>query len=379
MDINEAKDLLQRYQNRLTSAGEDELVEKWYNNLIETSEWEWSDAEKEQLSYLMEVQLMNSIVDNKRKPVKRISMFRSIWLAASVIIIVLAGFKIYSLLNTSSPVPDKQIVKNGIEAPKINKAVLTLSDGSNVYLDSTGNGQFNQEGNINLIKHQNGELVYQASVNSTDTKVRYNSLFNPRGSKAITITLSDGTKVWLNAESSISFPVAFIESERKVSVTGEAYFEVAHDATHPFIVSKDEMKVQVLGTHFNVNTDQKIIKVTLLQGSVKVYNTEKNSIKLSPGQQAKIDGDIKVINKVDLDEVMAWKNGLFFFNNTSLRQVMQQLAQWYDMDIVYKGDIPAIEFAGEMERSLNLSEVLKILEKNGIHFSLDEKKIIVTP
>jgi ferric-dicitrate binding protein FerR (iron transport regulator) len=196
------------------------------------------------------------------------------------------------------------------------------------------------------------------------------------------MTLSDGSKVWLNAGSSVRFPVAFTGNERKVSITGEAYFEVARDAYKPFIV-KDinrNAEVQVLGTHFNVNTydDEPVMKVTLLEGAVKVIKGISTRL-LKPGQQAQVGSDVKVITGIDTEEVMAWKNGRFQFKKASLQEVMRQVARWYDVEIVYEGKIIPQEFGGKMQRDLKLSEVLEGLAKSQVHFRIEKKKVVVMP
>src|SRR6185312_1588485 len=195
--------------------------------------------------------------------------------------------------------------------------------------------------------------------------------------------LSDGSKVWLNAESAITFPTAFTGNERKVTIKGEAYFEVAHDASKPFQVTVNGMQVQVLGTHFNINAyeDDDYIKTTLLQGSVKVTKGNE-SVLIAPGEQAKVNnasGDIKIKKDVDLDEAVAWKNGFFYFSHADLQTVLRQFSRWYDVDVEYEGVLPKRLFEGKIQRSLNLSEALRILETNDVHFKIMGKKIEVTP
>jgi ferric-dicitrate binding protein FerR (iron transport regulator) len=187
--------------------------------------------------------------------------------------------------------------------------------------------------------------------------------------------------VWLNSGSSLTYPVSFISNERKVSVTGEAYFEVAHDASRPFIVKNGSMDVQVLGTHFNVNAfkdDGNDTKVTLLEGSVKINNGSATGL-LKPGQQAAVTKEIKIVNDVDLNLVMAWKNGYFEFDNASLQNVLKEVSRWYDVDVVYEGHNQRRQFIGEIQRDLNLSEMLKILEKNKVHFKIEGKELRIMP
>jgi ferric-dicitrate binding protein FerR (iron transport regulator) len=192
------------------------------------------------------------------------------------------------------------------------------------------------------------------------------------------MTLADGSRIWLNAGSSVTYPVAFTGKERKVSVNGEAYFEVAPDHTKPFFVSKGEMSLQVLGTHFNVNAydDEQDIKITLLEGSVKVSQRGQTGL-LKPGEQARVAADIKVANTVDLESVMAWKNGKFSFADEDLKSIMRQLMRWYDVDIIYQNDVPERFFTAEISRNKNLLALLKVLEASDIHFKIEGRKLTV--
>ncbi|MEO9144812.1 MAG: FecR domain-containing protein, partial [Ginsengibacter sp.] len=242
-----------------------------------------------------------------------------------------------------------------------------------------GNGALAIQGNVKLVKLAGGEIAYHQGVKKVSGKMEYNTLSNPKGSKVINMVLADGSRVWLNAGSSLTYPVSFLGNERKVAVTGEAYFEVTHDRAKPFIVNNDSMNVRVLGTSFNVNAfkdDGNDIKVTLLEGSVKIKNGNVTGL-LKPGQQAVVTKEIKVVNDVDLDLVMAWKNGYFQFDNASLQNVLKQVSRWYGVEVVYEGKNKPREFVGEMERTLSLSEVLTILEKNKVHFKIEGKNLMV--
>ena len=238
------------------------------------------------------------------------------------------------------------------------------------------------QGNVRIIKKPNGEISYTGNAAK---EVTYNTLNVPRGSKPLGLTLSDGSQVWLNVGSSLTYPTAFTGKERKVRITGEAYFEIAHNANMPFIVQHNDVMVSVLGTHFNVNTyeDEADERITLLQGLVQV---SKNSLSqlLKPGQQAKINhnetNEIKVLDDVNVDEVMAWKEGKFKFGeNTDIGTIMRQISRWYDVDIVYKGSINQ-RFWGSISKDVNVSRVLKILEATGgVKFKVEGNKIIVMP
>jgi len=302
-------------------------------------------------------------------------------IAAAIIIIAFAG--VLSTLiykHKQNPVlsKNKSVYKNDI-LPGGNKATLTLADGSTIVLDSTGNGVIANNGAVKVVKQNNNQLKYISS-NAGAERITYNTLTTPRGGQ-FKLVLPDGTKVWLNAASSIHYPTQFTGKERKVEITGELYFEVAHNAAMPFKVDiNHQQEIEVLGTHFNINAydHEASINTTLLEGSVKIINQKGNKI-LKPGQQSQLTkaGNIDIIDDVDIDKIMAWKNGLFDFNNTKLESVMNQLAKWYDIEIVYDDNVPNIEFGGKMQMNLKLSEVLQILEKVGIHFKIEGKALHV--
>lgn len=262
-----------------------------------------------------------------------------------------------------------------------NKAVLTLANGEVVLLDSAGQRQVNQ--GTTTVKQQGGQLSYTAG--GREAAEGYNTLSTPRGGQ-FKVILPDGTTVWLNAASSLRYPVAFTGGQRQVEMAGEAYFEVAPDAAKPFSVKlKDGMHIAVLGTSFNVNAyaDEPLVRATLLDGAV---NVSKNSrtVRLQPGQQvqAPASGDaLRVAILPDASQTIAWKNGAFDFNHVPLADAMRQLARWYDIEVVYEGRIPDITFWGKMGRDLPLKDVLLILEKSQVHCRLDKngKRLIVTP
>jgi ferric-dicitrate binding protein FerR (iron transport regulator) len=281
---------------------------------------------------------------------------------------------------------------NNDVAPGKYKAMLTLADGSTIILDSAKTGTLVQQGSTN-VSNQDGKLIYKEG-NKTN-KVLFNTLSTAKAQTYATV-LSDGTKVWLNSESSIHYPVAFTGEERKVEITGEAYFEVAHQANHPFIVSTGGMDVEVLGTHFNINSyaDEPAIKTTLLEGKVRIHSAANNAETiLKPGEQAlirqgqadnpsKTSGRIlsdmlRVTKDVDVDAEVAWRFGYFNFNNVDLKTMMRQLERWYDVDVEYEGQVPDIKFLGEIPRELTLSQVLNGLGRPGVHFKVEGKKIIV--
>lgn len=380
MDIHQAKELLQKYQAGNCTPSEIKLLENWYNQLIDTGEWQWGEGEKDIMEKALEARIMKQVNSKQKKLVYLIPRFQ--WWAAASVILFLAGFS-YLFFNHKiiKPTQVSTILRNDIKAPQSNKAMITLSGGQQVYLDSAGNGALAIQGNVKLVKLANGNIAYQHNSGEVSTKMEYNTLSNPRGSKVINMNLTDGSKVWLNAGSSLTYPVVFMGSERKISVTGEAYFEVAHDASSPFIITNGNMNVVVLGTNFNVNAykdNGDDVKVTLLKGSVKVNNGNTTGL-LKPGQQAVVTKEIRVVNDVNLDLVMAWKNGYFQFDNASLQNVLKEVSRWYDVNVVYDGKNHPRQFLGEIQRDLNLSEMLKILERNKVHFNLQGKELRVMP
>jgi hypothetical protein len=266
-----------------------------------------------------------------------------------------------------------------VEAPTASKAIIVLSDGRRVSIDSLNTIS---DGSVLVKKDATGNIIYTGNEN----ELRYNTLVNPRGSKVVTTTLVDGTKVWLNAESSIKYFASNTTGKRRVEITGEAYFEVAKYKDRPFIVKKGETEITVLGTHFNVNAydDEKAISVTLLEGSVRVsrpLDVGSGALKLQeviikPGQQAVVASSAIQLAHPDLEEVMAWKNGLFNLKGTSLESLMNQVSRWYDVDIVYEGR-QLIRLSGFVDRNVALSQVIKLLESNGVHLKQEGKKIIM--
>ena len=315
---------------------------------------------------------------SKTKESSVISLFnwRKIAVAASVLLAIGIGSLVFFQNRDQSPVVVAPRLADDRDPGKTG-AILTLSDGSKIVLDSVGNGLLANQNNTAVSK-KDGGLVYKAG---SGAQVVYNTMTTPRA-RQYNLELSDGTKVWLNASSSITFPTSFAANERKVTLTGEAYFEVTKDKKRPFRVSVNDMQVNVLGTHFNINAydDEATVNTTLLEGSVLLAEKDKKVL-LKPGQQAQKQkaGAIVVNDNVNIEEVMGWKNGVFYFENASLQKVLRQLSRWYDVDVVYEKGIPSRMFEGEIQRNLQLSQVLKILEKNKVHFKIDGKILRVMP
>lgn len=312
----------------------------------------------------------------RRKSVVR--WLRPLWAAAAVLAV--AAVAMFWL----RPGGHRADLADGNEAPLQvvpggNKAVLYLAGGQAITLDTAGNGAIASQGNVQVIKLDSGQLAYQGA--GTSGEVQYNTLATPRGGQ-FRIILPDGSSVWLNAASSLRFPTAFNGKERKVELRGEAYFEIAKNPEKPFRVQVKDMTVQVLGTHFNVMAydDEASVRTTLLEGAVKVQQGA-HTLNMRPGQQVSAHpaGNMTIQDGIDVEEVVAWKNGYFHFNHESLPGVMRQIGRWYDAEIAYEGEVPDREFGGKIARSSSVKDVMKILELSNVRYRIDGKKIIVTP
>ena len=346
----------------------------------ETSLWEQIKIDNVQYPVNWE-NLYAGILKNGNGKVRKMTAWRKIAVAASIAMVL--GLSAYLLFIQVTRDKSSQLYSNTgskeIDAPSKTKATITLVDGRKVSLDSVSSGILAQQGDVSLIKTADGAVSYQSPAGGEQSALQYNTITNPRGSKVVSLKLADGTMVWLNAESSLTYPVKFAKNERKVSITGEAYFEVAHNFDQPFTVNKGETNVQVLGTHFNVNAydDEANIKVTLFQGAVKVTNGKRASL-LKPGQEALIASDIRVVDHPDLEEVMAWKNGMLQFNGADISVIMRQVSRWYDVQVVYEGSKPTGHYKGKTSRNLSATQMLKVLEFSGIKFRIEDQKIVVT-
>lgn len=308
---------------------------------------------------------------------------RIYYVAAAVIAMCMISIGAFFLMkpqyqHSISSSKNIEIDKNDVN-PGSNKAVLTLADGSSIILDSNRNGTLATQGNIQILK-SNGVLSYNNS-GKKNAPVLYNTVSTPRGGQ-YQLILTDGTKVWLNAASSIRFPASFTGKERRVELLGEAYFEVAKNANVPFKVQVNGMEVEVLGTHFNINSyeNELAVRTTLLEGSVKINKNHTSDI-LKPGQQAQVgnDGKIRIIDHADLTEAIAWKDGKFQFDKADIHAVMRQVARWYDVDVAYQGKVSS-HFGGTISRDVKLSQVLNMLELTGeVKFEIKDRKVVVMP
>ncbi|HWK02180.1 MAG TPA: FecR domain-containing protein [Puia sp.] len=309
---------------------------------------------------------------------------RSKYIAAAIVLTLIIGVSVVFTLTKRktdmSSLPVAQRFKNDVP-PGGDKAILTLTDGSNVVLDSASNGELAKQGTTRILKLDNGQISYDAHPSSSQV-VSYNTISTPRGGQ-YQIQLSDGSKVWLNASSSLKYPTAFIDRDRNVELSGEAYFEVAGNKQIPFKVAAGNMSIQVLGTHFDVSAykEDLLSKTTLIEGAVKVSRGS-SELQIHPGEQAQViatadNGPIRRLESADINTIVAWRNGITQFRNSNIKDIMHALARWYDIEVEYRDSIDK-KFTGKIPRNVNISAVLSILEATGsIRFSIEGRKVVV--
>jgi ferric-dicitrate binding protein FerR (iron transport regulator) len=306
--------------------------------------------------------------------------------AAAVVVFALMGAYLVANRTSEESIATASPYKEDVSAPAVVRATITLANGKKIYLDSAGTGTLAMQGTTRVVRGEDGKLSYEEAGSGAMDPNALNTLNNPRGSRVISLTLSDGTRVWLNTESTLTYPVVFNGKERRVTISGEAYFEVSPNADKPFLVTRGNDEVTVLGTHFNFRAygDEEEVKVALLEGSVKVSELSTRDSKIiSPGEQVSVAQhtsapELKVRENVDLDIVTAWKNGIFHFDQEGITDIMLQLGRWYDVDVIYEGNKSPDLFTGIIKRNNNISQVLKLLEQtNRVHFKIEGGKIIV--
>lgn len=393
---NHFMSVLEKYNQGTATKREIEFVELYYDYIQKHGKTDLHFSALDKEATWMEVQatILETISDepineqNKSiviTPTRRVKTILLKWkwpaVAAALLgIVVTLLFHFQTKDNT--PLTASSTSNYKTELPlNVDKALLTLHNGSTITLDSASIGTIAQQGNTRITKLNNGQLVYEESLSAhSQQAIQHNIISTPRGGQ-FHIVLPDGSKAWMNAASSIRFPVAF-SRDRKVTVSGEVYFEIAHLKDQPFIVATGETEVQVLGTAFNIKAyrDEAFIETTLLEGRVKILNAS-NNLLLTPGQQAVYNNDNKIIlvNDVALDRVIAWKNGLFWFENAPIQTFMQHVERWYAIDVKYHSEIPKLKFTGKMERSLNLAQLLKVLKTLGVKCSVDKNVLTVYP
>ncbi|WP_143305982.1 FecR family protein [Chitinophaga vietnamensis] len=380
MEMNELSVLARKYLSGAASEAEKAALLRWYNAYDESELMVHITAAEEESEATLEARMLQRLQQaTGTAPVTKVHFLRrrSTWAAAAILLAMVAGA--WFLWHSAGI---QQEFKTVAQAKPGNKAVLVLDDGTQLQLDSTGQGVLSQQGNATVVQAA-GSLAYQpGKPENTNAPLRYNTLRTPRGGQ-FKVVLPDGSGVWLNAASSITYPTAFTGKERKVSITGEAYFEVAASAQQPFIVQAMNMDVLVLGTHFNVNAyeDESSINTTLLEGAVGIRVGDQAQ-HILPGQQMRVTGThMELVKHADIAAITAWKNGYFSFKDADVPAIMRQLARWYDVKVHYEGKIPDGDFSGEIGRSLTLEQVAALLEATRIHIRITNggRDITVVP
>ena len=324
--------------------------------------------------------ILNDIVSSPQKLPRKVTLWPKWAVAASIAIVIATGGYFYFQSQTLNP--QSQIAFQNDIAPGKNGATLTLANGKKILINDALAGNIAEQSGVKISKDANGQIIYEVTDNGTNNS-EYNTLSTTRAEQT-QVRLPDGTLVFLNAESSLKYPIRFAGSDRReVVLTGEGYFQVAKDKVHPFVVKTATQEVKVLGTHFNINSysDEPEAKTTLFEGSVSIsgINSKKSKI-LAPGQQALLkDGEIK-IGEADLDQALSWKNGDFVFNGEDLKAVMRQIARWYDVEVEYKGEVDVSGIVSAFPRNKKLSQLLKALEASqNVHFKIEGRRILVMP
>ncbi len=377
MDKKNAKQILQKYQAGTATKEEKAFLENWV--LYGTTDG--TDLTDDELLYdLAEIRQRLNIDRAQKKPMQ---LWPVIAAAASILLFLSIGG--YFILHKQPQLQTARLLKD--IAPGGNKAVLTLSNGKQISLTDAKLGVLASDGKTIINKTESGKVIYSDNGKTIASAVTYNTITIPRGGKW-NVVLPDGSKAWLDASSSIRFPVAFIDNNRTVEITGQVYFEIVHNAAKPFRVVANGQTVEDIGTHFNINayTDEPAIKTTLLEGSIKVSaprslsSKNRAGIVLKPGQQAVLSSSSNniVVENADPDNVLAWKEGYFIFKQASIQSVMRQFARWYDVDVEYEGKTQPSMITGKIPRDVKASEALKILSVlDDIHFKIEDKKIII--
>ncbi|MCZ4222549.1 FecR domain-containing protein [Pedobacter rhodius] len=353
---------------------EQEMEKLWTNFAVQTNPFSEQDKVV-MLEKILHFTKEESVTS--QKPVKIYRLFQKWAVAAVITIAVMAGGYFYYVQQNQRV--ETVAYQNDI-APGRKGATLTLGDGKKILIKDALAGNLANQSGVKISKTTDGQIVYEIANDKSD-KIVYNTLSTTRGEQT-QVRLPDGTVVFLNAESSLTYPTNFSKSgERRVSLTGEGYFEVAKDKKHPFIVKTDKQEVAVLGTHFNINAyrNEESIKTTLIEGRVKVFSfLLRHEITLKPGQQAVLNQQALTTNQANIDEALAWKNGEFRFDDKSISEIMKQIARWYDVTVIFNDQVPNGYLSGSISRNRNLSQVLKMIEKTKeVKFRIDGRKIYV--
>lgn len=377
LSFEQLKELSDKWLRRTISPEELELLESWYNQRPDHRvSWEAGDADEEQLRERLLYHITS--VQKAETPVRPLYKRPVVYQAAALLILTIgAAFYYHAAIPGNQVAPGDNLTKAPIQAPNPNQAVLTLANGKKVVLNNAGNGLIAKQGNTQIDKTGDGKLIYNSDKTTANEVPGTNTISTPAGGK-YQITLPDGSKVWLNALTALKFPAAFTGKDRVVELNGEAYFEVAKNKAMPFKVKMaNNTSIQVLGTHFNIMAyaNEHSINATLLEGSINVQKGSQRKL-MVPGQQAAITDQIN-LKAVNVDESVAWINGLFSFDKTDIRTVLRQIERWYNVRVEYEDKVPDYQITGYISRSSNLPEVIKMLEMSGVKLTVNGGKISV--
>jgi len=367
MEHDRIKALLQKYAEGTCTEKEKALLESWYLSQNLTFSLSANELEEDLKAIGKDLPLF--------KPVRKISIFPRIAAAAILLSMLSAGLFFYSQHPAENPGQHILAI-----IPGGNKAILILGNGKRISLTDATNGNIASQSDVSIVKTAGGQVIYTVNpTQKSDEKPTYNTIETPKGGQ-FQVILPDGTKVWLNAASSLLYPTYFSGKQRRVELKGEGYFEVAKNKAMPFFVKTKNQEIEVLGTHFNVNAyaDEEASKTTLIEGRVKI-KTASAFVLLKPGEQAVLTGDRLNTGAVDTDIALAWKNGQFMFNDENIQSIMRQIARWYNVEVVYAGKpLESKVFWGSISRFQNVSEVLDILElTKSVKFKIEGRRIIV--
>lgn len=382
--------LINKYLSNQATAEEEDLLLNYYSTL-QKNELKWDELEMgdEHTAGLELYSKVLSEIKARESSSKKVFFMRRWFIAASVTLLLGVSASLFfyskndnSFLSTKNKT--QPLIKNTI-GPGGNKALLTLANGSKIILDDANTGELARQSGVKVTKAANGQLVYTVeNTSSNSAQMAYNTIETPKGGQ-YQVDLPDGSKVWLNAGSSLRYPTNFNGNIRSVELAGEAYFEVAKNAKKPFRVVSNNQVVEVLGTHFNISSyiDDTSVKTTLLEGSVKVLSTKSNQSKLlKPGEQSNINylNSSFSVQQVNTEEVVAWKNGYFLFVDEDLKSIMSKFARWYNVDVEYASNVDNLRFGGMVSRSRDLAQALKIIEQTGnIKTKIEGRRVIIMP
>ena len=389
LSADENQELMQLLQQQSNDGAVKEWLDGLWNNL--TIENRLSESKANALFNAILAADRNVSVQTAQRPVRRLFTPSRI-AAAAVLVLCICASTWYFFLKKPAPSTvqsnEPAHIINDIP-PGTNNAVLVLADGRRILLDSAASGVLAQQGTTSIRK-SGGQVVYDAHPETRNSKPEtFNTLTTARGNQ-YQLLLPDGSKVWLNAESSVRFPVAFHGAARRVEITGEVFFDVVHNAEMPFSVLANGVEVQDLGTQFNVNAygNEEGVKTTVVEGKVKVQApsskpqapSQNTSAIVTPGQQAQVsdNGTMKLVKDADVDAAVAWKNGQFMFAGNSIQSVMRQLERWYDVEVSYAPNVSKEEYIGTITRFSNISAVLNMLERTGtVRFEVKGRRVLV--